>query len=110
MPPLPPDAPAVRRRVPLSPFPDKPHFRPIIQTYQREPVTFVAKSRDLMLSWLTVGYLTHVCMLAAPEVQRSPMELFSKPLSKPLAQFIVGERGRTTVLDSGPLAQPLSCN
>jgi hypothetical protein len=38
------------------------------------------------------------------------MELFSKPLSKPLAQFIVGERGRTTVLDSGPLAQPLSGN
>jgi len=47
---------------PYRPFPDKPHFRPIIQTYQREPVTFVAKSRDLMLSWLTVGYLTHVCM------------------------------------------------
>jgi len=34
---------------PYRPFPDKPHFRPVIETYQREPVTFVAKSRDLML-------------------------------------------------------------
>jgi hypothetical protein len=48
---------------PYRSFPEKPYFRPIIESYQREPVTFVAKSRDLMLSWLSVGYLTHACMI-----------------------------------------------
>lgn len=47
---------------PYRPFPDLPHFRPIIEEYQREPIVFVAKSRDMMLSWLTVGYFTHLCM------------------------------------------------
>ena len=47
---------------PYRPFPDKPYFRPIIEALQREPILFCAKSRDLMLSWLFVGYFTHDCM------------------------------------------------
>jgi hypothetical protein len=47
---------------PYRPFPDKPYFRPIVEALQREPVVFCAKSRDLMLSWLFVGYFTHDCM------------------------------------------------
>jgi hypothetical protein len=47
---------------PYRPFPDKPYFRPIIEALQREPILFCAKSRDLMLSWLFVGYFTHQCM------------------------------------------------
>jgi hypothetical protein len=48
---------------PYRPFPDKPYFRPIIEALQSEPIVFVAKSRDLMLSWLCVGYFTHLCMM-----------------------------------------------
>jgi hypothetical protein len=47
---------------PYRPFPQKPYFRPIVEAYQREAVVFVEKSRDMMLSWLTVGFLTHACM------------------------------------------------
>ena len=47
---------------PYRPFPDKPYFRPIIEALQREPILFCAKSRDLMLSWLFVGFFTHDCM------------------------------------------------
>jgi hypothetical protein len=47
---------------PYRPFPDKPYFRPIIEALQREPILFCAKSRDLMLSWLFVGFFTHECM------------------------------------------------
>jgi hypothetical protein len=47
---------------PYRRFPDKPYFRPIIEALQREPILFCAKSRDLMLSWLIVGYFTHDCM------------------------------------------------
>jgi hypothetical protein len=47
---------------PYRPFPDKPYFRPIIEALQRESILFCAKSRDLMLSWLFVGYFTHDCM------------------------------------------------
>jgi hypothetical protein len=49
---------------PYRPFPDKPYFRPIIEALQREPILFCAKSRDLMLSWLFVGFFTHDCMTA----------------------------------------------
>jgi hypothetical protein len=47
---------------PYRPFPTKPYFRPILEAIQRESVIFVSKSRDLMLSWLVVGYFTHQCM------------------------------------------------
>jgi hypothetical protein len=51
-----------RAKSPYRPFPDKPYFRPIIEALQREPILFCAKSRDLMLSWLLVGFFTHDCM------------------------------------------------
>jgi len=47
---------------PYRPFPDKPYFRPILDALQNEPIVFVAKSRDVMLSWLCVGYFTHLAM------------------------------------------------
>jgi len=47
---------------PYRPFPNKPYFRPIADAFQREPVLFVEKSRDLMLSWLCVGLFTHAVM------------------------------------------------
>lgn len=49
-------------RSPWNPFPDKPYFRPLVSLFQREPVLFVEKSRDMMVSWLFVGLFTHVCM------------------------------------------------
>jgi hypothetical protein len=45
-----------------SPFPQKSYFLPILETYQREPIVFLVKSRDMMISWLSVAYLTHACM------------------------------------------------
>jgi len=50
---------------PYQPFPDKPYFRPIIAVFEAEPVVFVEKSRDMMLSWLSVGYLMH-CAMTVP--------------------------------------------
>jgi len=44
------------------PFPDKPYFPYALKEIQREPVIFIEKSRDLMMSWLCVGYLMHACM------------------------------------------------
>ena len=41
------------------PFPDKPYFRSVLDEIQREPVLFIEKSRDTMISWLCVGFLTH---------------------------------------------------
>ena len=48
-----------------SPFrrlPDKPYFPPLAVAFEEAPVMFVEKSRDLMLSWLTVGLFTHAAM------------------------------------------------
>ena len=47
---------------PNRPFPEKPYFRPVIEIIQNEPVVFVEKSRDLMISWLCVGFFTHAAM------------------------------------------------
>jgi hypothetical protein len=47
---------------PHSPFPDKPYFHALIQGFTDEPVIFVEKSRDMMLSWLAVAFFTHAAM------------------------------------------------
>ena len=52
----------VGAKSPYRAFPDKPYFRPIIEALQREPIVFCAKSRDMMLSWVFVGFFTHDCM------------------------------------------------
>lgn len=52
----------VGARSPYRPFPAKPYFRPVVDAIQRESVIFISKSRDLMMSWLCVGFFTHLCM------------------------------------------------
>lgn len=47
---------------PYRRFPDKPYFLPLMEGFQENPVIFVEKSRDLMLSWLFVGLFTHAAM------------------------------------------------
>jgi hypothetical protein len=47
---------------PYRPFPDKPYFRPILEVIQSYPVSFIEKSRDMMMSWFCVGYFTHAAM------------------------------------------------
>jgi hypothetical protein len=47
---------------PFRSFPDKPYFRPVVEAFKTEPIVFIEKSRDLMLSWLCVGLFTHACM------------------------------------------------
>ena len=52
-------------RSPLRPFPDKPYFRPLIEVLQREETLFIAKSRDVMASWLCVGFFAHQAMITS---------------------------------------------
>jgi hypothetical protein len=47
---------------PYRSFPDKPYFPALIQIFEAEPVIFIEKSRDMMLSWLCVGFFTHSAM------------------------------------------------
>ncbi len=51
-----------RANSPYRPFPDKPYFALVIETIQNEPVLFIEKSRDMMISWLCVGYFTDAAM------------------------------------------------
>lgn len=46
------------RTSPYEPFPDKPYFEAVLDVLAAEPIVFIEKSRDLMMSWLCVGYLT----------------------------------------------------
>lgn len=47
---------------PYRPFPQKPYFSLVVEEIQNEPVLFIEKSRDMMISWLCVGYFTHAAM------------------------------------------------
>jgi len=47
---------------PYRSFPEKLYFPALIQIFQAEPVIFIEKSRDMMLSWLCVGFFTHSAM------------------------------------------------
>jgi hypothetical protein len=48
---------------PYRPFPGKPYFDSLVARMQSEPVLFVEKSRDMMISWLCVGFFTHAAMV-----------------------------------------------
>jgi hypothetical protein len=49
-------------RNPYRPFPDKPYFRPLLTVIRQQPILFIEKSRDMMISWLCVGFFTHAAM------------------------------------------------
>jgi hypothetical protein len=34
----------------------------MIETIQQEPVVLIEKSRDMMISWMCVGFFTHAAM------------------------------------------------
>jgi hypothetical protein len=50
------------RAPPYRPFPDKPYFCYLLDEINRNKVLFIEKSRDMMLSWLCVGYFTHAAI------------------------------------------------
>lgn len=47
---------------PYRPLPDKPYLRPLLNLLQTEPILFIKKSRDMMVSWMCMIYFTHVAM------------------------------------------------
>ncbi|HEY6351677.1 MAG TPA: hypothetical protein VI636_19930 [Candidatus Angelobacter sp.] len=47
---------------PYRPLPAKLYFSSLADGFQQEQVMFVEKSRDMMLSWLSVGLFTHAVM------------------------------------------------
>jgi hypothetical protein len=92
---------------PYRPFPEKPYFRPIIETLRREPIVFCLKSRDLMLSWLVAGFFTHDCM-THPGVEI----LFQSQTEEKAAELVdyakcLYERQDEDIKDRYPLAQSL---
>jgi hypothetical protein len=50
------------RPSPYEPFPDKPYFKPIFDLLELERIVWIAKSRDLMVSWACVAFLTYKAM------------------------------------------------
>jgi len=47
---------------PYRPFPEKLYFGALVEGFLKEPVLFLEKSRDMMISWLFVGLFTHAAM------------------------------------------------
>jgi len=49
-------------RSPYRPFPHKPYFCSVMDSIRQQPIIFIEKSRNMMLSWLCVGFFTHAAM------------------------------------------------
>ncbi|HEY6351992.1 MAG TPA: transposase [Candidatus Angelobacter sp.] len=47
---------------PYRPFPDYPYFRPLMDSFIGDQHVFIGKSRNMMLSWLCVGFFAHAAM------------------------------------------------
>jgi hypothetical protein len=56
------------RPSPYEPFPDKPYFPVIFEALELERILWIEKSRDLMVSWACVAFLTLKAM-TIPECQ-----------------------------------------
>jgi hypothetical protein len=46
------------RPSPYEPFPRLPYFPPLFQAFESERIVWIEKSRDMMISWACVAYLT----------------------------------------------------
>lgn len=46
----------------IRPMPMKPYFRPLVETWLREPLFAIEKSRDMSLSWLMIICYTWDCL------------------------------------------------
>ncbi len=44
---------------PVKPFPMKPYVAPMVETFEREKTTFIVKSRQMVITWLTCAYALH---------------------------------------------------
>jgi hypothetical protein len=56
------------RPTPYEPFPDLPYFEPLFEFLESERIVWIEKSRDLMISWACVAFLTYKAMIT-PECQ-----------------------------------------
>ena len=53
---------------PYRPFPEKSYLRAMMDGLKKDPIVFIEKSRNMLLSWLCVGYFTHAAM-TTPEIE-----------------------------------------
>jgi hypothetical protein len=56
------------RPTPYEPFPDHRYFLPVVEVLELERIVWIEKSRDLMISWCCVAFLTLKAM-TMPECQ-----------------------------------------
>jgi hypothetical protein len=71
------------RSSPYEPFPKLPYFAPIFEMMEAERIVWIEKSRDMMLSWCCVAYLT-LNVMRVPE----RMALFQTQTEKKAIQLV----------------------
>ncbi len=54
---------AAKGTPPIAPFPKEEYLQTLVDEYLTHPSVFIAKSRQMMVSWLTCGYITWNCLI-----------------------------------------------
>jgi hypothetical protein len=102
------------RRTPYESFPDKPYYGPLLDMFIAEPVFCVEKSRDMMVSWLCVGYflwevMQHAMRGAAFQCQKEgkveQLIKYAKHLYSLQDDFIKAEFPLSKPLDRQPVLE-----
>lgn len=95
------------RSSPYEPFPPYPYFQVLFDMLESEPVVFIEKSRDMMISWACVAYLTLGAMTVPERGVLFQTQNVEK--SKQLVKYAkcLYERKPSRLKEAHPLAKPL---
>lgn len=95
------------RPSPYEPFPKLPYFNPIFRIFDLERITWLEKSRDMMLSWACVAYLL---VRAMPFAERTVlMQTQKEDKAVKLVQYAkcLYRRQPQWLQDAFPLTKPV---
>jgi len=95
------------RSSPYQPFPPYDYFQALFGFLESEPVVFIEKSRDMMISWGCVAYLTLGAMTVPERGVLFQTQTVEK--SKQLVKYAkcLYERQSPRLKEAHPLAKPL---
>ena len=95
------------RPSPYEPFPRKSYFRPVFDILEIERIVWFEKSRDMMLSWSCVAFLTLKVMCVAQRGVIFQTQKYDKAIGLVEYAKCLYRRQPDWLRDAFPLAKPL---
>ena len=95
------------RPSPYEPFPDLPYLKPVFEIMDLKRIVWIEKSRDMMISWACVAYLTLHAMRVAERGVIFQTQKYEKAIDLVNYAKCLYRRQAPWLKDIFPLAKPL---